>query len=62
MGAQTNALNPAFDPVLHRKLYLDFALSAFDPLHADVDSWARVAEWRKQMDAVLRKANAPSSR
>jgi len=54
VGAQTNAPNPNFDPTLFRKLYVDFVPSAFDPLHADAEAWARVAEWRKQMDAVLR--------
>ena len=62
VGAQTNAPNPNFDPVLHRMLYLDFVPSAFDPLHADAETWARVAEWRKQMDAVLRKPKAPPLR
>jgi arylsulfatase A-like enzyme len=62
VGAQTNAPNPAFDPSLHRKLYAEFKPSAFDPLHADAETWARVAEWRKQMDAVMRKPNAPPPR
>ncbi len=52
--AQTNAPNPTFDPSLHRELYVDFLPSTFDPLHADAEAWARVGEWRKQMDAVLR--------
>ncbi len=62
VGAQTNAPNPNFDPALHRQLYVDFVPSTFDPLHADAESWARVAEWRKQMDAVLRKSNPPPPR
>jgi len=59
VDAQTNAPNPDFKPTLHAKLYDDFKPSTFDPLHADDATWARVAEWRKQMDAVLRKPNAP---
>ena len=55
MGAQTNAPNPNFDAALHRKLYVDFVPSGFDPLHADAETWARVAEWRKQMDAAVRR-------
>jgi arylsulfatase A len=62
VGAQTNAPNPDFDSALHRKLYVDFVPSAFDPLHADAETWARVAEWRKQMDAVLHKPNPPPPR
>jgi len=62
VGAQTNAQNPNFDSALHRNLYLDFTPSAFDPLHADAETWARVAEWRRQMDAVLRKPKAPPLR
>jgi arylsulfatase A-like enzyme len=54
VDAQTNAPNPNFDPALYRKLYVDFMPSAFDPLHANAETWVRVAEWRKQMDAVLR--------
>ena len=53
--AQTNAPNPNFDPALQRALYLDFAPSRFDPLHADAEMWARLAAWRNQMDAVLQK-------
>ena len=59
VGAQTNAPNLNFDPALHRKLYVDFVPSSFDPLHAESETWARVAEWRKEMDAVLRKPNSP---
>ena len=62
VGAQTNAPNPNFDPALHHKLYVDFLPSLFDPLHADAETWARVAEWRKQMDAVLRQPNTPPPR
>ena len=62
VGAQTNAPNPTFDPALHHKLYVDFFPSLFDPLHADAETWARVAEWRKRMDAALRKPNTPPPR
>jgi arylsulfatase A-like enzyme len=62
VGAQTNAPNPDFNSALHRKLYVDFMPSVFDPLHADAETWARVAEWRKQMDAVLRRPKAPPLR
>ena len=58
VGAQTNAPNPKFDPALYRELYVDFKPSAFDPLRADGETWARVAAWRKQMDAVLRRPAA----
>jgi len=60
LGAQTNTPNPNFDPALHRQLYVDFVPSAFDPLRADAETWARVAAWRKQMDAVLSKPKTPA--
>ena len=59
VGAQTNTPNPNFDPALHRQLYVDFVPSAFDPLRADAATWARVAAWRKQMDAALPKPKTP---
>ena len=59
-GAQTNSPNPNFDPVSYRKLYVDFVPSAFDPLRADAETWARVAAWRKLMDAVLPKPKTPA--
>src|SRR6184192_2824292 len=59
VGAQTNTPNTSFDPALHRELYVDFAPSAFDPLRADAETWARVAAWRKQMDAALPKPKTP---
>jgi arylsulfatase A len=54
MGAQENRPNPAHDPRLHRKLYLDFDASRFDPLRPDDQAWKAAAAWRKQMNAVLR--------
>ena len=62
VGAQTNTPNPDFDPALHRALYVDFEPSAFDPARADAETWARVAAWRRQMDAVLPKAKGPAPR
>ncbi|HKI71991.1 MAG TPA: sulfatase [Verrucomicrobiae bacterium] len=60
VGAQINTPNPNFDPALHRQLYVDFVPSAFDPLRADAETCARVAAWRKQMDAVLSKPRMPA--
>ena len=54
INAQTNSLNPAFDPGLHRAIYQDIDISRYDPPAADEAEFARVLEWRRQMDAAVR--------
>jgi hypothetical protein len=53
VGAQTNSVNPRFDPAAHRSLYVDFVPSKFDPLSASDAEGHRIARWRKQMDAAV---------
>lgn len=55
VGAQENAINPDFDPALHRKLYVDADASRYDPLHATKEEFDRMQEWRKGMNAVVPK-------
>lgn len=54
MKAQTNAPNPAFDPALFRQLYETIDVSQHIPAKADATAHARLLEWRRQMNAVLR--------
>jgi arylsulfatase A-like enzyme len=53
LAVQTNGLNPAFRPELHRALYEDVDVSRYNPATADAALQARVLEWRKLMDAVV---------
>jgi arylsulfatase A-like enzyme len=55
MGAQTNAPNPTLDADYHRVLYEDIDVSHFNPATADEATWQRMYEWRKQMDAAVRR-------
>ncbi len=55
MEVQTNSPNPAFDADYHRALYEDIDVSQFDPVAADAALWQRVYQWRKQMDAAVRR-------
>ncbi|MGZ8938607.1 MAG: sulfatase [Limisphaerales bacterium] len=52
---QTNSLNPNFDPALHRPIYQEFDISRYDPHSATAQEFARVHEWRKQMNSAVRR-------
>jgi arylsulfatase A-like enzyme len=54
MNAQTNVLNPDFDPALFRKLYEDVDVTRHVPTKASSEANARLLTWRKQMNAVLK--------
>jgi arylsulfatase A-like enzyme len=56
VGAQENAVNPDFDPALHKKLYVDVDPSTYNSSTASKDEFDRMQEWRKGMNAVLPKA------
>jgi hypothetical protein len=56
VGAQENALNPAFDPKLHKPLYVDVDPSKYAPATATAEEFARMQAWRKAMNAVVPKA------
>ena len=58
VGAQTNALNPSFDPVLHRALYVDIDVSRYNAATADASLRERVLAWRKKMNAALPEQTA----
>lgn len=53
VGAQVNAPNPAFDPARHRELYVDTDPSKYDPVADGAAGVARMAEWRKRMNAAV---------
>lgn len=53
LEVQTNTLNPAYDPALHRRLYEDMDVSRYNASTADTEMFRRVLEWRKQMNAVV---------
>jgi arylsulfatase A-like enzyme len=53
--AQTNAPNPGFDAAKFKDLYLDVDASRFDPPKANKLEWQKMADWRKEMNAVLQK-------
>jgi len=57
VGAQPNTLNPNFDPALHAKLYVETDVSKFRPQAGEraADAAKRLREWRREMDAVVRK-------
>jgi arylsulfatase A len=55
IGAQTNGLNPGFDPSAHRALYVDYVPSKENLAQTDDAGRARAAEWRKKMNAVVTK-------
>jgi arylsulfatase A-like enzyme len=50
--AQMPVPNPKHDPARFRKLYVDFDPSQYQPLTADAATTARVAQWRKDMNAA----------
>lgn len=49
----TRPPNPAFNPDRFNELYVDFDPSRFRPLEATPADWARVATWRRAMDAAV---------
>jgi hypothetical protein len=51
-NAQRNAPNPDFHEQEFRKVYGDVDASRFDPLSADEAAWARMREWRKDMNRL----------
>ncbi len=53
IAAQRNPPNPAFNPDRFNELYVDFDPSRFRPLEATPADWARVAAWRRAMDAAV---------
>lgn len=56
VGAQTNSVNPDFDPAVHRTLYVDYVPSMENLARTDDVGRARAVAWRKQMNAVVPKA------
>ena len=54
-GAQTNAPNPNFNPALWKNLYEETDPSRYSPIAARAAQHARMAAWRRQMNAVLPK-------
>jgi arylsulfatase A-like enzyme len=55
VGAQTNAMNPDFDAAAHRALYIDFDPSRLNLARTNDAGRLRATEWRKRMNAALRK-------
>jgi arylsulfatase A len=55
IGAQTNAVNPNFREELWRQLYVDVVPSKFNAARATGDEKEKILEWRKRMDAALKK-------
>lgn len=55
IGAQRNAPNPDCAEERFKALYVDMDPSKFDPLAADEEDWKRILEWRKGMNAHIRR-------
>jgi arylsulfatase A len=55
VGAQTNPVNPTFDADLHRKLYIDTDVSKLKPAATAAKTGEPLAEWRREIDRVVRK-------
>jgi len=55
INAQTNALNPDFNPALFRQLYEEIDVTRHVPTQATSHTQVRLLKWRKQMNAVLPK-------
>ena len=55
VSTQENTPNPAFQPDLHRKLYIDTDPSKYNSATATAEEFARMQEWRAGMDAVVSK-------
>ena len=56
-GAQTNSVNPNFDPALHRTLYVDFVPSRLNLANDGETAIQRAAVWRNRMNAALQANN-----
>ena len=54
-GAQSMTPNPAFDPGLFQKLYVDVDPSTYNSSTASPAEFERMQEWRTLMDEVVRK-------
>jgi arylsulfatase A-like enzyme len=52
-NARRNTPNPDFSEEEFRKVYVDVDASRFDPLSADEAGWARMREWRKNMNRLV---------
>ena len=55
IGAQTNAPNPNFQAALWKNLYQETDPTRYVPTKATAEEQARIAAWRRQMNAVLPK-------
>jgi arylsulfatase A-like enzyme len=55
INAQTNTLNPDFNPTLFQQLYEAVDVTKHIPTKASSRTHRRLLEWRKQMNAVLPK-------
>ena len=55
IGAQVNEPNPAFDADLHKKLYIDTDVSKRKPAATAAKTGEPLAEWRREIDRVVRK-------
>jgi arylsulfatase A len=62
VGAQTNALNPNFDPALYKILYEDTDVSSYEPARADAATLRKLLAWRRQMNAVVAREGRPDVR
>jgi arylsulfatase A len=58
VGAQANAPNPAFDPALNKKLYVDTDVSKLKAGETAAAMRPVLKEWREGMNAVLPKKKA----
>ena len=55
MDAQTNSPNVNYDAESHRVLYEAVDVSHYSPATANEAARDRLREWRKQMDAAVRR-------
>ena len=56
-GVQTNVVNPDFKPEEYGNIYTYYDTTRFEPQNASPEEWETILEWRKRMDAVVRKKN-----
>jgi arylsulfatase A-like enzyme len=62
VGAETNALNPDFDPSLHKRLYEDVDVSRLLPAATAAAMRPPLEDWRRLMGDVLRPRPRPPAR
>jgi len=55
VGAQENSLNPAFDPALYRKLYVDVDVSKLKAGKTAAEMRPALQTWRDTMNQVVPK-------